>query len=190
MLCIVGGCSRSGKSILAERMRARHGIPWFTLDALKMVLHRGLPSLGVLPSADDLATADLMWPVIEPILDHALFDGRDYLVEGVNLRPPTVARYIRETEGAITACFLGYPDVDIEQKALAVAGHAGPPTDWLHRTGHENVRRYLAVSRALSRELRAECTAVELPFVDTGRDFQAELDVAEALLCGTIEGRR
>lgn len=36
MLYVVGGCSRSGKSILAERICARHGVPWFSLDALKL----------------------------------------------------------------------------------------------------------------------------------------------------------
>lgn len=43
MLYIVGGCSRSGKSILAGRMCSRHGIPWFSLDALKMGLYLGAP---------------------------------------------------------------------------------------------------------------------------------------------------
>lgn len=182
MLYIVGGCSRSGKSMLAERMRARHGIPWFTLDALKMGLHIGAPYSGVRPADDDLATADLMWPVIEPILDHAVFDRRDYLVEGVNLRPRTVARFIQETEAPVKTCFLGYPEMDLDQKALDVARHTGPPTDWLHRTGSENVRRYLDVSLRLSRQLREECASFGIPFVDTGIDFQAGLDAAESAL--------
>lgn len=168
--------------MLAERMRARHGIPWLTLDALKMGLYRGAPTLGVQPDADDLATGDLMWPIIEPILDHALFDGRDYLVEGVNLRPRTVARFMAETEAPVRACFLGYPDADIAEKAQAVARHVGPPTDWLHRTGPDYVQRYLEASRALSQLLRDECAAVGLPFIDTGRDFEAGLAIAEHAL--------
>ena len=169
-------------------MRARHGVPWFTLDALKMGLHRGVPALGVLPSADDLNTADQMWPVIEPILDHALFDRRDYLVEGVNLRPRTVAGYIQASDQPVRACFLGYPDIDLEQKALEVARHTGPPTDWLHRTGVENVRRYLEVSQKLSHRLRDECTPHGLPFIDTGADFGAGLDAAEHFLVGSSAG--
>ncbi|MCE3519142.1 hypothetical protein LXJ58_30800, partial [Escherichia coli] len=100
---------------------ARHGVPWFTLDALKMGLHLGARSLGVLPGADDLGTADQMWPIIEPILDHAIFDRRDYLVEGVNLRPQAVARFIQEADQPVRACFLGYPNIPIEDKAVAVA---------------------------------------------------------------------
>ncbi|MGT2516833.1 hypothetical protein ACVOMT_23960 (plasmid) [Sphingomonas panni] len=188
MLYIVGGCSRSGKSILAGRMCARHGVPWFTLDALKMGLHLGARSLGVLPGADDLGTADQMWPIIEPILDHAIFDRRDYLVEGVNLRPQAVARFIQEADQPVRACFLGYPNIPIEDKAVAVAGHTRPPTDWLHRTGIENVRRYLKVSQQLSRQLRDDCLVFDIPFVDTGADFWAGIDEAESILVEETPG--
>lgn len=182
MLYVVGGCSRSGKSILADRMRVRHGVPWFSLDALKMGLHLGAPSLAVVPDADDMQTADQLWPIVEPILDHAIFDRRDYLVEGVNLRPRAIAQFIKETDAPVRACFLGYPGISIGEKALAVAEHTGPPTDWLHRTGPENVRRYLTISQRLSCQLRDECLSVDLPFVDTGTDFWGGIDTAEDLL--------
>jgi hypothetical protein len=182
MLYIVGGCSRSGKSSLAERMRIRHGAPWFPLDALKMGLHLGAPTLGVDPEADDLETADRMWPFVRGVLDHMIFDGRDYLVEGVNLRPQTVARFIEEAESPVRACFLGYPQVDIEIKAAQVAQFTGLPNDWLHRTGPENVRRYLEISRFLSRFLREDCRRVGLPFVDTGVDFNRGMAFAELAL--------
>ncbi|MGQ7440711.1 hypothetical protein ACTGZS_12525, partial [Streptococcus suis] len=97
--------------------------------------------------------------------DHAIFDRRDYLVEGVNLRPQAVARFIQEADQPVRACFLGYPNIPIEDKAVAVAGHTRPPTDWLHRTGIENVRRYLKVSQQLSRQLRDDCLVFDIPFV-------------------------
>src|SRR6516164_4815039 len=133
MLYLIGGCSRSGKSLLAERMRARHGVPWFPLDALKMGLHLGAPSLGIHPDDDDLETADRMWPIIKGILEHLIWDGRDYLAEGDNLRPQTVAGFIRDTDTPVRVCFLGYPDVAIESKAMHVAQHTGLPNDWLNQ---------------------------------------------------------
>lgn len=187
MLYIVGGCSRSGKSLLAERMRLRHSVPWFALDALKMGLARGAPSLGVDPDHDDLATADLLWPIVEPLLDHLLFDGRDYLIEGVNLRPETIAAFIRDTDAPVRACFLGYPAIDVEAKAAHVARHTGIPTDWLHRTGAANVRRYLAISRSMSTALQRACAATGLPFIDTGDDFHAALADAERVLIGAAD---
>ena len=182
MLYLVGGCSRSGKSLLAEQIRARRGVPWFPLDALKMGLYLGAPSLGVHPEDDDLETADRMWPIIKGMLEHLIWDGRDYLVEGDNLRPQTVAAFIRETHASVRACFLGYPDTAIETKAMQVAQHAGLPNDWLNRTGRDNVRRHLDVSRSLSRQLRTDCAALGIPFFDTGSDFRAGLAAAERAL--------
>lgn len=184
MFYIVGGCSRSGKSMLAERMRVRHGIPWFPLDALMMGLHLGAPELDVHPDGHDLAIGDRMWPIVEPILDHFIFDRHDYLVEGVNLRPQTVARFIRDADEPVRACFLGYPDVATDAKASDVARHTGPPIDWLMRTGADNVRRHLDASRSLSRILRDDCASVAIPFVDTGPDFAAGIAAAERILIG------
>jgi hypothetical protein len=182
MLYLVGGCSRSGKSKLAERMRVRHGIPWFPLDGLKMGLHLGDPAFGVHPEEDDLETADLMWPITAGLLDHLSFDGRDYLVEGVNMRPRAVAQFVAESDEPVRACFLGYPDADIDAKAFEVANYHGLPNDWLNRTGPDNVRRYLETSRILSRDLRDECCSFNIAFIDTGTDFQAALEAAEQAL--------
>jgi hypothetical protein len=182
MLYIVGGCSRSGKSSLAERMRARHSVPGFPLDALKMGLHLGAPQLGIHPHDDDLETADRMWPVIKGVIENLIFDGRDFLIEGVNLRPATVADLIKETETPVRACFLGYPEAAIAGKAAEVAQHAGLPNDWLNRTGPDNVLRYLEISKSLSRSLRDDCGALGIPFFDTGADFHGGLASAERAL--------
>ena len=182
MLYIVGGCSRSGKSLLAERMRLRHNVPWFPLDALKMGLHLGAPLLGVHPNDDDLETADRMWPIIKGVMENLIFDGRDYLVEGVNLRPKAVADFIKNAETPVRACFLGYPDVAIETKAAQVAQHVGLPNDWLIRTGPDNVTRYLEISRSLSGRLREDCGTVGIPFFDTGTNFHGALASAESSL--------
>ena len=182
MLYIVGGCSRSGKSLLAERIRGNHNVPWFPLDALKMGLHLEAPSMGVHPDDDDLETADRMWPVVKGTIENLLFDGRDYLIEGNNLRPTTIAEFIKATEEPMRACFLGYPDISIETKAAQVAGHAGLPNDWLNRTGPDNVRRYLEICRSLSRRLRDDCDSLGVPFFDTGADFKGSLASAEFAL--------
>ena len=183
-LFLVGGCARSGKSLLAERMRRDFGIPHFPLDALKMGLHKGEPSLGIDPATDDLKTADRLWPIVEGLLDHLVFDGRDYLVEGVNLRPATVAAFIADSDTAVRCCFLGYPDADLEAKARDVERHVGVPTDWLHRTGPDHVARYLRTCRALSRNLREQAYVSGLRFFDTGHEFSETLDAAMRYLFG------
>jgi 2-phosphoglycerate kinase len=184
MLYLVGGASRAGKSTLAERMRTRHGVPWFALDALKMGLFLGAPELGVHPEHDDLETADLMWPILRGLLENLIFDGRDYLVEGVNLRPRTVAIFQSETEAPVAAVFLGYPEIDLAAKSRQVADGAGQHNDWLNRMGDDYIAQYLRESRRLSASLRDECARLGLPFVDTSGDLDAAMARAESRLLG------
>ena len=125
-----------------------------------------------------------MWPIIQGVLEHLIFDGRDYLVEGVNIRPQIVARFIQETDEPIRACFLGYPEAVIETKVAQVAEYSGTPNDWLNRTGPANVRRYLEKSRILSRRIQEDCATSGLPFYDTGNDFEGGLEAAERHLVG------
>jgi hypothetical protein len=179
MLYLVGGCSRSGKSSLAERMRVRHRAAWFPLDALKMGLHLGAPDLGVHPEHDDLETADRMWPIVRGLVENLIFDGRDYLVEGVNLRPDAVAAFIAERDDPVRACFLGYPNMSAEEKRVHVVKHAGAPNDWLNRMGPDYVDAYLAGCQRFSRRLRDDCARLGLAFFDTGADFDGALAAAE-----------
>jgi 2-phosphoglycerate kinase len=184
MLYLVGGASRAGKSTLAERMRLRHGVPWFALDALKMGLFLGVPELGVHPEDDDLETADRMWPILRGLLENLIFDGRDYLVEGVNLRPQTVAAFQSETEAPIASVFLGYPDIDLAAKRRQVADGAGQYNDWLNRMGEAYIAEYLEESRRFGAQLRDECARLDLPFVDTAGDLEDALTLAEHCLIG------
>jgi hypothetical protein len=184
MLYLVGGCSRSGKSSLAERMRQRHGVAWFALDALKMGLYLGAPQLGVHPEHDDLETADRMWPIVQGLIENLIFDGRDYLVEGVNLRPDTVAAFMQQSEDPIRTCFLGYPDLSAEAKTAHVSAYAGLPNDWLNRMGPDYVARYLDQCRRSSVKLRDDCARLGLAFFDTGGDFHGALDAAKQRLAG------
>jgi predicted kinase len=184
MLYLVGGVSRAGKSTLAERMRVRHGVSWFPLDALKMGLYGGAPSLGVHPEHDDMETADLMWPVIRPLLQNLIFDGRDYLVEGVNLRPDTVAAFMAETSEPTAACFLGYPSLNLATKRAQVEAQAGAPNDWLNRMGDAYITRYIEGCIERSAGIQADCARLGLAFFDTGADFEAALTAAERHLTG------
>jgi predicted kinase len=181
MLYLVGGCGRSGKSTLAERMRQRHGVPWFPLDALKMGLHHGAPNLGVEPGDDDMETADRMWPIVKGLIEDLAWDGRDYLVEGVNLRPASVAAYMADAPQT-RASFLGYPGLTPQAKLPHVVRAASPAPDWLMKHGESYALTYLTQCQQLSAELRDACATVGLPFFDTGADYEGALAAAEQAL--------
>lgn len=184
MLYLVGGASRAGKSTLAERMRVRHGVPWFPLDALKMGLFLGAPQLGVHPEHEDLGTADLMWPIVKALAENLIFDGRDYLIEGVNLRPQTIAAYLAGDAADVRACFLGYPSLNPPALRALVARGAGGYNDWLTQRGEAYIAEYMEESRLFSARLRDDCARLDLPFFDTGAGLEGALAAAERCLLG------
>jgi hypothetical protein len=182
MLYLVGGCSRSGKSVLAERIHRLHGVPWFPLDALKMGLYEGAPELGVDPNADDLFTADQLWPIVRGLIQHFIVDGRDYLIEGVSLRPVTVAEIIADNKTKIRACFLGYPGLSPDVKADFINRFDGLPNDWLSTMGAEFIEHHIHRCIRVSADLQRECACLDIPYFDTGQNFEPGLRAAEQAL--------
>jgi hypothetical protein len=147
-------------------------------------LFHGAPALGIDPNADDLLTADKLWPIVRGLLQHLTVDSRDYLVEGVSLRPAPVAGMIAESGTNIRACFLGYPGLKSEAKANLVRRFGGLPNDWLNTMGAEFVEEHLPRCADISIDFQSECAGLDLPFFDTGQDFETAMRAAEHALFG------
>ena len=79
MLYIVGGPSRSGKSIIADRFLKSSQVPYISLDLLMMGLYKGLADFGVDPEAHPAAVAAKIWPVVRSVSVTILEDGLEYL---------------------------------------------------------------------------------------------------------------
>jgi hypothetical protein len=47
MLYLIGGTSRSGKSIISRKLLTEKGIPYFPLDSVVMGFTNGMPELGI-----------------------------------------------------------------------------------------------------------------------------------------------
>ncbi len=53
MIYIISGASRSGKTLIAEKMVKQYGIPYVSLDWLVMGFTNGIPEYGI---------HDKLWP--------------------------------------------------------------------------------------------------------------------------------
>lgn len=183
MLYVVGGASRSGKTLLARRLLEEEKVPWFSLDALRVGLTKGLPTSHFDLDRDDLEEARHLWPIVSEMLDSLLFYDVPYLVEGSCLRPPDVAELMsRRRDKEIRAVFLGFPGMTPEQKLADVANNRVGGNDWL--TPLPDAETVIHVERGIrdSQTLRQQAAESQLPFIDTGADFAISLDRAIALL--------
>ena len=179
----VGGAPRVGKSSLAKRLLEIDGIPFLPTDVLRTVLRRVLPELDAIDQdpVDPLMLAEFMYPHIEQAAEVCAEEAECFLIEGFELSPSYIGRLqaaLEQTE--VRGCFLGHGSFSIED----LAGYRGPKPQHCGASRAE-LGEAAAWIRRRSRQLREECAAVGVPYVDVGElGFEAAMLQARRLLLG------
>jgi hypothetical protein len=178
MLYLVGGASRSGKSLLARRLLMRQHIPYFSIDILMMGLFNGYPAFGLDTEASGIVLGEMLWPILRAmavnILEEKLYHPT-YLLEGVELLPKHVAELIQTYPGQIRACFIGYTRLEPAAKLPVVRQHE---KDWGNYYTDEEALAFLAGEVEFSRYLQHECAAYNLRYFDCSEDIMGTVEEA------------
>jgi hypothetical protein len=182
-LYLVGGAPRVGKSSLAQRLLEHDGIPWLPTDVLRTVLRRVLPELDAIDQdpVDALRLAEVMYPHVEQVAEVCAEEAPCFVIEGFELAPSYVARLqaaLEQTE--VRGCFLGHGSFSVED----LVGYRGPKPQHRGASAVE-LGQAAAWIRRRSRQLRQECAAPGVPYVDVGElGFEAAMFQARHLLLG------
>ena len=80
MVILIGGASHTGKTLLAQKLLARHHYPYLSIDHLKMGLIRS-GQTELTPMDDDKLT-DYLWPIVREMVKTAIENGQNLIVEG------------------------------------------------------------------------------------------------------------
>jgi hypothetical protein len=182
-LYLVGGAPRVGKSSLAQRLLELDGIPFLPTDVLRTVLRRVLPELDAIDQdpVDAWRLAEFMYPHIEQAAEVCVEEAACFLIEGFELLPSHVARLraaLKQTE--VRGCFVGHGSFSVED----LAGYRGPKPQHRGATRAE-LGEAAAWIRRRSRQLREECGAAGVPYVDVGElGFEAAMLEGRRLLLG------
>jgi hypothetical protein len=182
-LYLVGGAPRVGKSSLARRLLEIDGIPFLPTDVLRTVLRRVLPQLDAIDQdpVDAVLLAEFMYPHIEQAAEVCVEEAECFLIEGFEPSPSYLARLqaaLGPTE--VRGCFLGHGAFSVED----LVGYQGPKPQ--HRgASRAELGEAAAWIRRRSRQLREECGAAGVPYVDVGElGFEAAMRQARHLLLG------
>ncbi len=182
MLYMIGGAARSGKTILAERMLAEHGLPYFSIDTLIARVASAEPELGLRVRDPALKRMEIIWPTLRKIASDALLSGDEFLLEGDVLLPKHVMEFGHGYHTAIKACFIGYADANPARKLRAIRQYAVGRTDWTHELDDARLLNLIGELRTFSEYLRHECCHYKIPYFDGSACFTSALHDAEAYL--------
>jgi hypothetical protein len=178
MLTIIGGISRSGKSIAAAKFLQATHIPYIPLDSIVMGFTNGIPEYGVNDKQFPSEIAKGMWRFVRPMLENLIYVGKDFAVEGEAILPEHVKELAGRFPGKIKACFIGYCDAGVEQKVSEIKDHSYGKSDWLANEPDETIRRHVVDMIEYSKVIRDHCAEYRLRYFDTSRDFNRIIEEA------------
>jgi hypothetical protein len=184
MLFLVGGTSRSGKTLVARKILADRQIPYLSLDWLMMGFNTGIPEYGIHHLLWPNEIAAKMEPFLGGVIDCMLVDGMDYVIEGEAMRPRWVAELIEKHPDKVRAVFVGYTEIDVEDKVALVKEHSSGENDWLTSESDDYIRDHIGNMIAYSKTIRTECEEHRLSYIDTSEDFPGAIAAATEALVG------
>jgi gluconate kinase len=122
MIILITGASRTGKTLLAQRMLEEYKYPYICIDHLKMGLIRSGNTL--LTPMDDDALTDYLWPIVREMIKTAIENGQNLIVEGCYI-PPDWRKDFGETYlSSIRFICLAMTDAYIDAHFEEIRGHA------------------------------------------------------------------
>jgi hypothetical protein len=172
MLYIIGGASRSGKSILAHNLLKDSWIPFFPLDGLVGMLKNSAPEYGVTHDLPFVQKSENTWKFGKPLLKYLILTQKDYTVEGDCILPKDVAELRDRYPEKVKACFLGYCKISTQQKLELVRTFNMGQFDWTLKHDDDAMLKMIESMIEYSIYLKEECKKYNIEFFDVSEDFE------------------
>ncbi len=211
MIYLIGGPPRCGKTILARRLVGRIGCAWMQTDYLESAFSvycqpvQAPPRLALDPAipyerrndalyasyspAEIIAsyreTAAQAWPGLRTLIEYALFDDEDLLLEGFHIEPMFV-RQLLDADGsryasAIRSLFLVRENVTETAAAIRCGAHK---TDWV-KSRTQDAATYTKIARmivAYGTVVREEAERNSIAVMTIDGEFDHSIERGIALL--------
>jgi hypothetical protein len=178
MLYLVSGASRSGKTIIANKILGHRNIPYMSTDWLMMGFTNGVPEFGIHDRLFPDEIARRIWSFLKATCESVLVSDIDYVIEGEAILPELVQRLMDEYPDKIRICFIGYTDVDPHVKAADIKTHSDGKDDWLLKESDEYLYDHIDNMVAHSKSIKADCEKYAMRYFDTSADFTRTIELA------------
>ena len=143
MLYLVSGASRSGKTIIANTILKQRQIPYMSLDCLVMGFTNGIPEYGIHVKLFPDKIAEKIWSFLKAMCESMLWLDVDYVIEGEAILPELVRELLDDYPDKIKICFVGYTDIDIDEKLREIKTYSDDMGDWLLKEPDEHIYSHI-----------------------------------------------
>lgn len=172
MLYVIGGASRSGKTLLSRRVVVEKQIPYFPLDALFSALAHTAPEFGVRYEDSFTDRPTKMWQLAKHLLNAISNEEKDYLIEGDSILPSQINELIVEGK-QIRCCFFGYTELTKNEKLALIRQYNQGEIDWTQRISDEEMLPRIEKKIQFSKYLQEECAKYGIKYFDISHDFES-----------------
>ena len=177
---LIGGVPRSGKSSLAAALSRKLSWPLIHCDQIAGALRA--------PHAGNMTDPGQVFRVTQTaVLGYGARQVKDFetsrIIEGTYFEPAVVARHVEADPDRWRVAFLGYADIDVDEKIEIVRATEGQRHAWTMYRTDGDLREALGMLIRQSTIRRAQCVEHGFAYFEIGRDHAGDLTrAANAIL--------
>lgn len=171
---IIAGVPRSGKSLLAHRLRERLHYSHFPLDAIVSTFGKVFPEHGISHyEKDHVKMCNSFKPFLFELLRHLEYEDINFIADTYHIKPADLPDFPSLKKYKII--FLGYPSVSAQDKCVGIRRYARAG-DWTNELSDKQLESLVQCYIEESKLLQESCEKTDIRFVDTSRDLTGILD--------------
>ncbi|WP_127560027.1 hypothetical protein [Saccharospirillum alexandrii] len=170
-MIVLGGASRTGKGLISQELMVLLGIPYMSIDPIKMAISKSIPSYKLNTNGTSVAVSDEMWPFISALILNLVETNVSYIIEG-EILPRHVFELANVHDVRVSSCFVGYKDISVEEKISQVRANSGYPNDWTSNLADSELRGLIKEGVQYSEYLYDECQTYGVRYIDFSESFE------------------
>ena len=171
MVILISGVTRTGKTLMAQKLMEKYGYPYLSVDHIKMGLYRGLKDEKYNPEQDYTVLAETMWPIIKGIIMTAIENKQNLIVEGCYILPHMVYDFKHKYLKKITSVFLLFSDEYIVNHYESEIKGNQDTIEFRETDQVESLGKLMK----LNHDMKNKCLESSVDFFEIHHDYESEI---------------
>ena len=162
--------------MIAEKIANQKRISYLSLDWLIMGFTNGIPEYGIHDMLFPDEIAQRSWSFLKAMFENMLWSNINYIIEGEAMLPELIVELWKDHPNKLKICFVGYTDVNIDEKFQDIKKFSSGESDWLSDKSDVYIKDHVKNMIAHSRKIKKSCKENNIKYFDTSKNFMSAID--------------